>query len=132
MRKDDDFNRSLNAALASLPQLRPSAAFSRAVLAKLAARPAAVPLWPLAAALTASSFFIASAATRLTISIPRVAAFAAKLGASVELAVRLALHLLPAPRAGAELSASALLAAVLFLAISMPQPSQSRLIGAKS
>ncbi|MCM2305224.1 MAG: hypothetical protein NDJ72_11005, partial [Elusimicrobia bacterium] len=71
-------------------------------------------------------------AARLSLSVPRLAAAAAEGVALLELAGRLALHLLPAPRAGAELSAAALLAAALFLTISMPHPRKTRLIGAKS
>lgn len=124
-------SRSLNAALASLPQLRPSAAFSAGVLAALARRPSAAPVWPLAAALAASSAVLAAGAARLTLSIPRAAALAAKGCAAAELAGRLALHLLPAPRQGAEYLAAALLASALFLTISLPR-AVARPIGAKS
>lgn len=131
---EDEFDRSLNAALASLPQLRPSAAFSSTVLAsfKRSRRAALVPVWPLAAALAASSALIAAAAMRLTFSIPRLATGAAKAVSLLEAAGRLALHALPAPRAGAEFSAAALLAAALFLTISMPRRRETRPIGAKS
>ncbi|MCR4295408.1 MAG: zf-HC2 domain-containing protein, partial [Elusimicrobia bacterium] len=53
------FSRSLNAALVSLPQPRPGAAFSADVLALGARRPAAAPVWPFAAALAASSAALA-------------------------------------------------------------------------
>jgi hypothetical protein len=132
MNTQDDFDRSLNAALASLPQLRPSAAFSKGVLASLARRPAAAPAWPLAAALTLSSAAIAAGALRVTITIPQIAAHAARLIAAAQIAERFSLHLLPAPRAGAEFSAAALIAVALFLTISMPRSSQTRFLGAKS
>jgi hypothetical protein len=126
--------RSLNAALASLPQLRPSAAFSAGVLASLkrARREEALPAWPFAAAWAASSLALAAGAMRLSLSIPRLAAAAAEGLAMLDLAGRLALRFLPAPRAGAELSAAALLAVALFLTISMPHDRKTRLIGAKS
>lgn len=126
--------RSLNAALASLPQLRPSAAFSTGVLASLKRARAAesIPAWPLAAAWAASSLALAAGATRLSLSIPRLAAAFAEGAAMLELAGRLALHALPAPRAGAELSGAALLAVALFLTISLPHDRKTRLIGAKS
>jgi len=126
--------RSLNAALASLPQLRPSAAFSTGVLASLKRAKAAesIPAWPLAAAWAASSLALAAGATRLSLSIPRLAAAFAEGAAMLELAGRLALHALPAPRAGAELSGAALLAVALFLTISLPHDRKTRLIGAKS
>jgi hypothetical protein len=63
---------------------------------------------------------------------PAAAAAAAEEAAMLELAVRLALHVLRAPRAGAELSGAALLAAALFLTISLPHERKTRLIGAKS
>jgi len=129
---EDDFDRSLNAALASLPQLRPSAAFSRGVLASWAKRPAAAPIWPLAAALTLSSASLAIAAARVTLTFPQAAAFAAKTAAAAQLAGRFALHFAPAPRGGAEFSAAALLAVALFLAVSLPRSKKIRLIGAKS
>jgi hypothetical protein len=132
MKTSDPFDKSLNAALASLPQLRPSAAFSKGVLAALARRPAAAPAWPLAAALTLSSAAIAAGALRATITIPQVAARAAHLFAAAQLAGRFALQLVPAPRAGAEFSAAALVAVALFLTISLPRSSKSRLLGAKS
>jgi hypothetical protein len=132
MKTQDDFDRSLNAALASLPQLRPSAAFSRGVLAGLARRTAPALAWPLFLVMTLSSVALSAGAARLTISIPRIASFAAKLGAVLELAGRLALHLLPAPRAGAEFSTAAMLAVALFLTISLPRAADIRLIGAKS
>ncbi|MDD5304696.1 MAG: hypothetical protein PHS14_16500 [Elusimicrobia bacterium] len=127
-------SRSLNAALASLPQLRPSAAFSSGVLASLkrAEREECIPAWPLAAAWAASSVALAAGAMRLSLSIPRLATAAAKCAALTELAGRLALHALPTPRAGAEFSAAALLAVALFLAISMPHAGKTPLIGAKS
>lgn len=127
-------SQSLNAALASLPQLRPSAAFSAGVLASLkrAKREEPVPAWPLAAALAVSSAALAAGAMTLSLSIPRLAAGMAKIIAVLDLAGRMALHALPAPRAGAELSAAALLAVALFLAISMPHAHKTRLIGAKS
>ncbi len=130
---EDDFDRSLNAALASLPQLRPSAAFSSNVLASLRMekRAAAAPAWPLAVALGVSSVLLSAGATRLTVSIPRLAAFAAESAAVLEAAVRIAGQALPAPRAGFEFSAAALLAVALFLTISMPRR-QTLLIGAKS
>lgn len=132
--KNDDFDRSLNAALASLPQLRPSAAFSAGVLASLRSekRAKSAAAWPLAAALAASSALIAAGAMRLSLSIPRLAAAAAEGVALLEVAGRLTLHALPAPRSGAELSAAALLAVALFLTISMPHSRRTRLIGAKS
>lgn len=131
---EDQFDRSLNAALASLPQLRPSAAFSSTVLEsfKRERRAALAPAWPLAAALAASSVVLAAGAMRLTFSIPRLATGAAKAVAVLEAAGRLALHALPAPQAGAEFSAAALLAVALFLTISMPRRRDTRLIGAKS
>jgi hypothetical protein len=132
MKTNDDFDRSLNAALASLPQLRPSAAFSMGVLSALARRPAAAPAWPLAAALTLSSVALAAGALRVTITIPQIASRLAQLFAAAELAGRFALHRLPAPRAGAEFSAAAFVAVALFLTISLPRSSQSRLTGAKS
>ncbi|MBI2386709.1 MAG: hypothetical protein HYV14_11930 [Elusimicrobia bacterium] len=127
-------SRSLNAALASLPQLRPSAAFSTVVLASLKRARAAesMPAWPLAAAWAASSLALAAGAMRLSLSIPRLAAAFAEGAAMLELAGRLALRVLPAPRAGAELSAAALLAVALFLTISLPHNRKTRLIGAKS
>lgn len=127
-------SRSMNAALASLPQLRPSAAFSTGVLASLALarRQAAAPVWPLAAALTMSSVALAAAAMSLTISIPQAASYAARFIAALQLAGRLAMQLLPAPRAGAELSAATLLAVALFLTMSMPNADTTRLTGAKS
>lgn len=127
-------SKSLNAAVGSLPQLRPSAAFSAGVLASLkrAGREASVPAWPLAAAAAASSLALAAGAMRLSLSIPRLAAAAAEGAALIELAGRLALHALPAPRAGAEFSAAALLAVALFLTISLPRSRKTRLIGAKS
>ncbi len=125
--------RSLNAALASLPQLRPSAAFSTGVLAALSRerRLAAAPLWPLASALALSSVAVAAGALRLTISIPRIASLAAQIIGGLELAGRLALHALPAPRAGAEFSAAAVMAVALFLTISLPAVQKTRLTGAK-
>ena len=69
---------------------------------------------------------------RLSLSIPRLAGAVAEGAAMLELAGRLTLHALPAPRAGAELSAAALLAVALFLTISMPHAHKTRLIGAKS
>lgn len=130
IKPEDAFDKSLNAALASLPQLRPSAAFSSRVLR--ARRAEFAPAWPLAAALAASSALIAAGAMRLTFSIPRLATCAAKAAAVLEAAGRLLLHALPAPQAGAEFSAAALLAAALFLTISMPRRRDTRLIGAKS
>ena len=126
-------SQSLNAALASLPQLRPSAAFSKGVLASLALerRQAAAPVWPLAAALTISSTALASAAMRLTISIPQIASQAAKVAAVLQWSGRLAMHALPAPRAGAEFSAAAVMAVALFLTISLPAAHKTRLTGAK-
>jgi len=127
-------SRTMSAALASLPQPRPSAAFSAGVLASLKRerRLNAVPAWPLAAAAAASSLALAAGATRLSLSIPRLAALAAEGVAVLDATARLALHLLPAPRAGAEFSAAALLAVALFLTISMPHAHKTRLIGAKS
>ncbi len=127
-------SRSLNAALASLPQLRPSAAFSSGVLASLAMerRQAAAPVWPLAAALAISSTALAAGAMSLTISIPQIAAQAARLAAVLQWAGHLALQALPAPRAGAELSAAMVMAVALFLTISMPHAHKTRLNGAKS
>jgi len=126
--------RSLNAALASLPQLRPSAAFSTGVLASLkrARRADSIPAWPLAAAWAASSLALAAGAMRLSLSIPRLAGAVAEGAAMLELAGRLALRVMPAPRAGAELSAAALIAVALFLTISLPHAPKTRLIGAKS
>ena len=92
MNTHDDFDQSLNAALASLPQLRPSAAFSAGVLAAWSRRPAAAPVWPLAAALTLSSLALAAGAMRLTISIPVIASYAAQFIAVLQLAGRLAFH----------------------------------------
>ena len=122
---------SLNAALASLPQLRPSAAFSKGVLAAWSRRPAAAPVWPLAAALTISSAALAVGAVRLTISIPQIASQTAKLVAMLQWSGRLAMHALPAPRAGAEFSAAAVMAVALFLTISLPAVHKTRLTGAK-
>jgi len=132
MKINDSFDESLNAALASLPQLRPSAAFSKGVLGALARRPAAAPAWPLAAALTLSSAAIAAAALNLTITIPQVASRAAHLLAAAQVAGRFVLQLMPAPRAGAEFSAAALVAVALFFTISLPRSPKTRLIGAKS
>lgn len=125
---------SLSAALASLPQPRPSAAFSANVLASMrtAKRAAAIPAWPLAAAWTVSSLILATGMMRLSPSIPSLAGAVAEGAALLELAGRAAAHALPAPQAGAELSAAALLAVALFLTISMPQVRDPRPIGAKS
>jgi len=64
--------------------------------------------------------------------LPLIASYAAQFIAALQLAGRLALHVLPAPRAGAEFSAAALLAVALFLTISMPHAHKTRLIRAKS
>lgn len=127
-------SRSLNAALASLPQLRPSAAFSSGVLASLAMerRQAAAPVWPLAAALTLSSAALAAGALNLSLSIPRIASAAAQGAALLQFAGRAALHLLPDARGGAELSAAAVMAIALFLTLSLPAVPKTRLTGAKS
>lgn len=133
-RKEDDFDRKLNAALASLPQPRPSAAFGGALLAALARerRAAALPAWPFAAVLSASSTAVAAAALKMTFSIPKLAAFAANAAALLQLAGRSALHLLPDARGGAELSAAAVMAVALFLTLSLPAVPKTRLTGAKS
>jgi len=129
---EDAFDRSLNAALASLPQPRPSAAFSRGVLAAWGRRPAAAPVWPLAAALTLSSAALAAAALSFTPSIASVAPAAARAAALLQLAGRAALHLLPDARGGAELSAAAVMAVALFLTLSLPAVPKTRPTGAKS
>jgi hypothetical protein len=82
--------------------------------------------------LTLSSVALAAGAMNMTISIPRIAAGAAQAAAAIQFAGRLALHVLPAPRAGAEFSAAALLAVVLFLTITLPDTHPIRPIGAKS
>lgn len=126
------FSRSLNAALVSLPQPRPSAAFSGAVLAAWGRRPAAAPVWPLAAALSLSSAGLAAGALNLSLSIPRVASAAAHVVALLQVAEKLAIRALPSPRGGVELSAAAVMAVALFLTLSMPAAPKTRLTGAKS
>lgn len=113
---------SLNAALGTLPQLRPSAAFASAVLAAIPRRRRAeLPAAPLAAALTVSSLAVAVAAARLSLSVPRAASAVAKACAWLELASRLAYAAVPAPAAGARFALAFALGASLFLVLSLPE-----------
>ncbi|MBI3288503.1 MAG: hypothetical protein HYZ74_03175 [Elusimicrobia bacterium] len=121
--------RALGAAFAALPERRPSASFNAAVLRNLKRRPAA-PSASMMMSLIASSTLLALGATRLTIAPAGVGALAAKACATLEAAVRLA-SLLPAPRLGAEFAAAGLLAAALFLTISLPRNAVQTSIGAK-
>lgn len=131
-------------ALKALPERRPGAAFDAAVLAALAPRPAILTARARNAAIAAAAAWTAAsfwAAARLLESAPGMTALAARGGvllgrvwADAHALVRLAALFIPAPspRAGTDLLAAAVLAAALFLTVSLPSSSPRRALGVRS